>query len=81
MYKWVKSEKEPEEEPEEEQNDESFNPIELEQIFERAYRTYRINGRSRIDADTFFDRIRENLINLISRELADLGSARVQTTV
>ena len=27
-----------------------------------------------------FDRIRQNLINLISRELTDLGSARVQTT-
>ena len=33
---------------------------------------------SRIDVDTFFDRIRQNLIDLISRELTDLGSARVQ---
>ena len=45
-----------------------------------AFRSYRINGRSRIDVDTFFDRIRQNLIDVISAELADLGSARVQTT-
>ena len=30
--------------------------------------------------DTFFDRIRQNLINLMNRELTDLGLARVQTT-
>ena len=30
--------------------------------------------------DTFFDRIRQNLIELINRKLTDLGSARVQTT-
>ena len=52
---------------------ESFNPIEREQNFGRAYRSYRINGRPK-DVDTFFDRIRQNLINLIHREL---GSARV----
>ena len=34
-----------------------------------------------MDVDTFFDRIRQNLIDLISRELTDLSSARVQTTV
>ena len=28
---------------------------------------------------TFFDRIRQNLIDLMNRELTDLGSARVQT--
>ena len=33
-----------------------------------------------MDVDTFFDRIRQNLINLMNRELTDLGSARVQTT-
>ena len=60
--------------------EESFNPIELEQAFNRAYRSYRINGRSRMDVDTFFDWIRQNLINLMNRELTDLGSARVQTT-
>ena len=59
---------------------ESFNPIELEQAFNRAYRSYRINGRSRMDVDTFFDPIRQNLIGLMNRELTDLGSAKVQTT-
>ena len=62
-----------------EQNEESFNPVELEQAFDRAYRSYRINGRSRMDVDTFFNRIRQNLIDLISRVLTDLDSARVQT--
>ena len=60
--------------------EESFNPIELEQALNRAYRSYRINGRSRMDVDTFFDRIRQNLIDLVNRELTDLGSAKVQMT-
>ena len=34
-----------------------------------------------MDVDTFFDRIRQNLIDLISRELTGVGSARVQTAV
>ena len=33
-----------------------------------------------MDVDTFFDRIRQNLIDLMNRELTDLGSARMQTT-
>ena len=61
-----------------EEPEESFNPVELEQAFDRAYRSYRINGRSRMD--TFFDRIRQNLIDLISRELTDFNSTMVQTT-
>ena len=58
----------------------SFNSKELEQAFDRAYRSYRINGKSRMDVGTFFDQIRKNLIDLIFRELTDFGSARVQTT-
>ena len=38
---------------------ESFTPVELEQPFDTAYRSYRINGRSRVDVDTFFNRIRK----------------------
>ena len=33
-----------------------------------------------MDADTFFSRIRGELISLIARELTVLNSARVQTT-
>ena len=55
-------------------------PTELEQAFNGAYRSYRINGRPKIDVDTFFDRIRKGLIELIKRELNNLNSARVQTT-
>ena len=33
-----------------------------------------------MDVDTFFDPIRQNLIDLVSRTLIDLGSARVQMT-
>ena len=73
LYKKVKSEKEPEPE-------ESFIPIEHEQAFGRAYRSYTINGRNRMDADIFFNRIRQNLIDLMNRELTDLGSASVQMT-
>ena len=48
-------------EPEEpvEQNEESLNPVELQQAFNRAFRSSRINGRNRMDVDTFFDRIRQ----------------------
>ena len=55
-------------------------PIELEQAFNGAYRSYRIIGRPRMDVETFFHRIRGDLIDLFKRELNDLNSARVQTT-
>ena len=54
--------------------------IERARAFGRAYRSYRVNGRPRMDVDTLFSRIRRDLISLISRELIDLISARVQTT-
>ena len=59
---------------------EPFKPIELEQAFGGAYRSYRVNGRPKIDVDTFFDRIRKELIGLIKRELKTRTSARIQTT-
>ena len=58
-----------------------FKPIELEQAFRGAYRSYRINGRPKIDIDTFFNRIGKRLIELIERELKTRTSARIQTTV
>ena len=58
-----------------------LEPIELEQAFNGAYRSYRINGRPRMDVETFFHRIRGDLIDLIKRELNNLNSARVQTTM
>ena len=61
-------------------NEEHFSQAELEQDFDRAYRSYRINRRSIINVDTFFDQIRQNLINLMNREIQDLGSTRVQMT-
>ena len=42
-----------------------FNPIECEQAFNGAYRSYRVNGKPKMDVDTFFNRIREGLIELI----------------
>ena len=44
---------------------EPFNPIELEQAFNGAYRSYRVNGRPKMDVDTFFNRIRKGLIEMI----------------
>ena len=58
----------------------SFKPIELEQAFGGAYRSYRINGRPKIDVDTLFNRIGKRLIELIERELKTRTSARIQTT-
>ena len=57
-----------------------FKPIELEQAFGGAYRSYTINGRPKIDVDTFFNRIRKELIELIKRELRTRTSARIQMT-
>ena len=57
-----------------------FKPIELEQAFGEAYRSYRINGRPKIDVDTFFNRRGKGLIELIKRELKTRTSARIQTT-
>ena len=57
-----------------------FKPIELEQAFGWAYRSYRINGRPKLDVDTFFNRIGKRLIELIERELKTRTSARIQRT-
>ena len=57
-----------------------FKPIELEQAFGGAYRSYRINGKPKMDVDTFFNRIRKELIELIKRELKTRTSARIQMT-
>ena len=46
-----------------------FKPIELEQAFGGAYRSYRINGKPKFDVDMFFNRIRKGLIELIKQEL------------
>ena len=56
-----------------------FKPIELEQAFGGAYRSYRVNGKPKIDVDTFFNRIRKELIGLIKRELKTRTSPRIQT--
>ena len=57
-----------------------FKPIELEEAFRGAYRSYRINGRPKINVDTFFNRIGKRLIELIEQELKTQTSARIQTT-
>ena len=57
-----------------------FKPIELEQAFRCAYRSNRVNGRPKIDVDTFFNRIMKELIGLIKRQQKTRTSARIQTT-
>ena len=42
-----------------------FKPIELEQAFGGSYRSYRVNGKPKMDVDTFFNRIKKELIELI----------------
>ena len=46
-----------------------FKPTELEEAFRGAYRSYRINGRPKVDVDTLFNRMGKRLIELIEREL------------
>ena len=57
-----------------------FQPTELEQAFRGSYRSYRVNGRPKMDVDTFFKRIKKELIELIKRELKTRTAARIQTT-
>ena len=57
-----------------------FKPIELEQAFGGAYRSYRIDGKPKMDVDTFFNRIGKELIELIKRELKTRTSGRIQMT-
>ena len=52
-----------------------------ERAFGGAYRSYRVNGRPRMDYSTFFGRIREGLIELIKQGLTSLNSARIQMIV
>ena len=47
--------------------------------FSRSYRRYRVDGRPRMDPDTFFNRIRRNLIDSLKQESRG-RSTRVQTT-
>ena len=54
---------------------------ELEQAFGRAYRSYRVKGEPKMDYDAFFIRVREGLIELISRELNNRNSAKIQTSI
>ena len=58
-----------------------WNFKEYERAFGGAYRSYRVNGRPRMDYSTFFGRISGDLIDLIKQELTNLNSARVQTTI
>ena len=57
-----------------------FKPIELEQAFGGSYRSYRVNGKPKMDVDTFFNKIRKELIELIKQELKTQTSARIQMT-
>ena len=57
-----------------------FKPTELEQAFGGAYRSYRVNWKPKMDVDTFFNRIRKELIELIKQQLKTRTSARIQTT-
>ena len=46
-----------------------FKPIGLEQAFNGAYRSCRVNRRPKIDVDMFFNRVKTELIELNKREL------------
>ena len=52
----------------------------LEGAFVGAYRRYRIDGMPGMDSDTFFNRIRRFLIDLLKKELRT-GAVRAQTTI
>ena len=51
----------------------------LEGAFGRAYRRYKIDGRPRMDPDTYFNRIKSQLIVTLKKESKG-RSVKVQTT-
>ena len=56
-------------------SEDSFNPYKLGRAFRRAHWSFRINGRSRMDVETFLKETRGSVVNLITensriRELA-----------
>ena len=61
--------------------EENWNPEVkvLDGAFGRAYRRYRIDGRPRMDPDTFFNRIRSQLIVVLKKESSG-RFVKVQTT-
>ena len=57
----------------------NWGPRQLEGAFGGAYRRYRIDGMPSMDLDTFFNRIRRFLIDLLKKE-SRTGAVRAQTT-
>ena len=57
----------------------NWGPRQLEGAFGGAYRRYRIDGMPGMDPDTFFNRIRRFLIDLLKKE-SRTGAVRAQTT-
>ena len=55
-----------------------FNKV--AEAFGRAYRSYRVDGKPKIDPDKFYELISKELIDFIEREIQDLRSAKVQAT-
>ena len=53
---------------------------EIATAFNRAFRSYRVEGILKTDPDAFHELIKKGLIDLIVRELKDLKSGRIQTT-
>ena len=51
--------------------EDSFNPYKSGRAFGRAHWSFRINGRSRMDVETFLEETRENVANLIIKEIQD----------
>ena len=57
----------------------NWGPRLLEGAFSNAYRRYRIDGIPGMDPDTFLNRIRRFLIDLLKKE-SRTGAVRSQTT-
>ena len=57
-------------------NDKVFTPI--EEAFNKAYRRFRINSDLKVDVETFLNKIRSKLIDLISNQLDEMNLAKIQ---
>ena len=51
-----------------------------EKAFGGHYRSYTVNGRPKMDIETFFSQMRGKLIELIERELKTRNSVKIQMT-
>ena len=58
-----------------------INFIPIEKAFKNRYRRYKVNAIMKIGVESFLNKTRKNLIDLIEKNLKELVSAKIQATL